>query len=111
MTEESKNKELISPEKLLIDNPADFQFHAAYITYSDAYDKAINPETKKKLNQNILALQQNQIDFQTFYRDISQYRSIDNPQHNVGRFFIKTQKKREWRRERQKQERDKRYRK
>ncbi|MEM2110628.1 MAG: hypothetical protein QXX08_01985 [Candidatus Bathyarchaeia archaeon] len=109
MTEESKNKKPISPEKLLIDNPTDFQFHAAYVAYSDTYDKTVDPEIRKKLNQSILALQQNQIDFQTFYRNISQYRSIGSFQHNVTKFFIKTQKKQEWRRETQKRERNKRY--
>jgi hypothetical protein len=47
MTEESSNNESTSPEKLLIDNPSDFQFHAAYLTYSDTYDKTANPENKK----------------------------------------------------------------
>jgi hypothetical protein len=39
MTEESSNSESASLEKLLIDNPSDFQFHAAYLTYSNIYDK------------------------------------------------------------------------
>jgi hypothetical protein len=110
MTEESKNKEPTSPEKLLIDNPLDFQFHAAYVTYSDAFDRTIDPEIRKKLNQSILSLQQNQIDFQTFYRNINQYRSVVGFQQNLSRFFIKTQKKQEWRREIKKRERNKRYR-
>jgi hypothetical protein len=110
MTEESDNKESTSPEKLLIDNPSDFQFHAAYLTYSDTYDKTANPETRKQLNQNITALQQNQIDYPTFYRNISQYRTEDGSQHTYGRTLIKTQKKREWRRKTQKHERIERHR-
>jgi hypothetical protein len=110
MTEESDNKESTSPEKLVIDNPSDFQFHAAYLTYSDIYDKTANPETRKQLNQNIKALQQNQIDYPTFYRNISQYRTEDGSQHTYGRTLIKTQKKREWRRKTQKHERIERHR-
>jgi hypothetical protein len=110
MTEESDNKESTSPEKLVIDNPSDFQFHAAYLTYSDTYDKTANPETRKQLNQNIRALQQNQIDYSTFYRNISEYRTEDGSQHAYGRTLIKTQKKREWRRKTQKHERIERHR-
>jgi len=55
MIGESDNKESTSPEKLLIDNPSNFHFHAAYLTYSDIYDKTTNPETRKQLNQNITA--------------------------------------------------------
>jgi hypothetical protein len=47
MIAESDNNESTSPEKLLIDNPSNFQFHAAYLTYSNTYDKTANPETKK----------------------------------------------------------------
>ena len=111
MTEESGTKESASPEKLLIDDPSNFQFHAAYLTYSDIYDKATNPETKKLLNQNIVALQQNQMDYQTFYESIDQFRGGESAQHGYGRAFIKTQKKREWRRKTQRHERIERHRK
>lgn len=108
MVEESGAKESASPEKLLIDNPSDFQFHAAYLTYSNTYDGATSPETKKQLNQNISALQKNEIDYTTFYRNISQYRTEDTQQYQ-GRTLIKTQKKREWRRKTQKHERIERH--
>jgi hypothetical protein len=111
MTEESDNKESTLLEKLLIDNPSDFQFHAAYLTYSEIYEKAANPEIRKQLNQNITALQQNQIDCPTFYRNIDQYRIEGSFQPNYGRAIIKTQKKREWRRKTQKHERISRHRK
>jgi hypothetical protein len=110
MTEESKGNETI-PEKLLIDKPSDFQFHAAYLAYSDTYDKTSNPETKNQLNQNITALQQNQIDYHTFYRNINQFRAEASSNNRYGRAQIKTQKKREWRRKAQKRERNKRHRK
>ena len=111
MTEESDNNESTSLEKLLIDDPSDFQFHAAYLTYSSTYDKATSHETKKQLNQNIRDLQQNQIDYSTFYKNIDQYRTEGGSQHNYGRALIKTQKKREWRRKTQRRERMERHKK
>jgi len=110
MTEEP-HKESTPPEKLLIDNPSDFQFHAAYLTYSDIFDKTTDAEAKKQLNQNITALQLTQIDLQTFYRNIDQYRTEHAAQHKYGRTLIKTQRKRDWRRITQKHERIKRHRK
>lgn len=110
MTEEPNKDEAASPEKLLIDNLSDFRFHAAYMTYSNIYDKTVNPETKRQLNQNITALQQNQIDYATFYRNISQYRVEGGGfQHSYGKTFIRTQKKREWHTKMQKRERNKRH--
>lgn len=111
MTEKLENKELASPEKLLIDDPSDFQFHAAYLTYSAVYDKTTDPEAKKQLNQNITALQQKQIDHQTFYKNINQYRTEYSSQHFHSRAYIQTQKKQEWRRETRKRERDSRHKK
>ncbi len=109
MTGESENKESASPEKLLIDNPSDFRFHAAYLTYSGIYDRTTSPETRKQLNQSIMALQQNQMDYQAFYENIDQFRGEDVTQRGYGRAFIKTQKKREWRRKTQKHERIERH--
>jgi hypothetical protein len=109
MTEEPENKEPISPEKLLIDNPLNFQFHAAYVAYSDAFDKVVDAEAKKQLNQNLLDLQQDQIDYQSFYERIGRFRGEDPNLRSYGRAFIKTQKKREWRRKTQKHDRIERH--
>jgi hypothetical protein len=111
MSEESGKSESALPEKLLIDNPSDFQFHAAYLAYSDAFEKSSSSEAKKQLNQNITGLQQGQIDYSTFYRNIDQYRTATGFQQNYSRTIIRTQKKREWRRTTQKQERIKRHKK
>jgi hypothetical protein len=111
MTGESEKSESALPEKLLIDNPSDFQFHAAYLAYSDAFEKSSSPEAKRQLNQNISGLQQGQVDYSTFYRNIDQYRTGMGFQQNYGRTIIRTQKKREWRRTTQKQERIKRHKK
>jgi len=112
MMEKSEDNESNSPEKLLIDDPSNFQFHAAYLTYSEIYDKITSSETKKQLNENLIALQKNQIDYPTFYKNINQYRiGESSPYRHSRSMFIKTQKKQEWRRETQKQERNRRYRK
>ncbi len=111
MTEETNKKEAISPEKLLIDNPSDFQFHAAYLAYAETYDKTTGSEIRKELNQNIEALKQNQIDYPTFYRNIDQYRTGTSQSQSYGRFYMKTQRKKEWRRAAQKNERIKRHKK
>jgi hypothetical protein len=109
MADESESKESISPEKLLIDNTSNFQFHAAYLAYSDVFDRVADPEARKQLNQNIMELQQNQIDCQTFYEKIGRYRGDDPNLRSYGRAFIKTQKKRDWRRKTQKHERIERH--
>lgn len=109
MTEEPIKTEPAPPEKLLIDDPTDFLFHAAYIAYSDAFDNTNSSEGKNQLNENITALRQKTIDSQTFYRNISQYRSEQASQFHHGKAFIETQRKKDWRRKSQKQDRIKRH--
>lgn len=111
MTGEPNDKESTPPEKLLIDKPSDFQFHAAYLAYSEVFDKTSSIEVKKALNESITALQQNQIDYATFYSNISQHRAMTGSQNRYDRTFIKTQRKKEWRLQAQKHERNKRHRK
>lgn len=126
MTEETNSKEAHNeaetqatstpPEappvlKMLIDKPSDFRFHAAYMAYSDAFDKATLPETKQKLNESIAALSSEQIDYESFYRQISQYRAEFNPEHfsGRGRPFIETQRKKDWRKREERASRNKRH--
>jgi hypothetical protein len=112
MTEGSESIKSVAPEKLLIDNPSNFQFHAAFLTYSDTFDKTVDPEGKKQLNENIVALQQNQIDCPTFYRNISHFRGENaTAPRTYGRTLIKTQRKRDWRKQTQKRERIQRHKK
>jgi len=49
MTEEPHKTEQPAPEKLLIDDPMNFPFHAAYLVYSDIFDKPHRPTQKKRL--------------------------------------------------------------
>ena len=107
MTEELEEKVALT-EKLLIDQPSDFQFHAAYVAYSKAYDNASNPESKEQLNKLILGLQQKEMDSRAFYETLNRHRT---GHQDFRRPQIKTQRKREWRRKAQRRERNKRHKK
>ncbi|MGD0450367.1 MAG: hypothetical protein ABSA79_04830 [Candidatus Bathyarchaeia archaeon] len=97
-------------EKLIIDDPSNFQFHAAYLVYSEAFDGG-NEDAKKELNQNIEDLKENKIDAQTFYVNISRFRKLDQPMGRPGKFTVTTQRKKDWRMKTQRSERIKRHKK
>jgi len=107
---QNKEKALPEPNKLM-DRPSDFRFHAAYLVYSDAWDKASSSEVKLKLNEILEALSIEKIDYETFYREISQYRVEFNPEHFSGgaRTYIETQRKKDWRRREEREGRNKRH--
>ena len=109
MTEEPNKTEEPQPEKLLLDDPSNFPFHAAYLVYSQAFDDATSAEVKKELNTNIEALKQGQIDFETFYRNIAHHRKIDMPRQE--RFSLQTQRKKDWRAKEQRSDRIRRHKK
>jgi len=108
---EKKEAELPSPEKLLIDNPADFQFHAAYLAYSEAFDKRVEPKVRTELNKSSEALKRNEIDCPTFYRTVNQYRTTMGGEQGHTGLYLKTQRKKDWRRSTQKSERIRRHKK
>jgi hypothetical protein len=110
MTEEPNNQEQPTPEKLLFDEPTNFQFHTAYLVYSDLFDKAKTEQVKRELNNHINALKQNHIDLETFYRNIAHHRRMDANPHQE-RFSLQTQRKRDWRKKEQRQERIRRHKK
>ena len=109
-SEETKT-EAPAPEPMkLSDKPSDFRFHAAYLTYSDAWDRASSPDVKLKLNEILDSLSTEKIDYETFYRGISQYRVQSGSEHfGGGRAFIETQRKRDWRKREEKEGRNKRH--
>jgi len=111
MTEQPNEQTNPQPQaqKLLIDNPENFPFHAAYLVYEEAFDKAIDPLAKEELNRNLLELSENKIDSPTFYMNISRYRKVDVPRQE--RFSMQTQRKRDWRKKEQRQDRIKRHKK
>ena len=96
--------------KLLIDRPSDFRFHAAYLAYSEVWDKTASPEIRSKLNEFIESLAKNEIDYQNFYDKINQYRTNISPELARSRMFIETQRKKEWRRREAKSAREARHR-
>jgi hypothetical protein len=109
-TEQTEQTATEPVEKQMIDKPSDFRFHAAYMVYSDAWDRTQTSDDKLKLNEAINMLAEDKIDCETFYRQVSQYRGYTGPdQFSGGRAFIETQRKRDWRRREQKDERNKRH--
>ena len=109
MSEQSNENNQTQVEKLLLDDPNNFQFHAAYLVYSESFDKARDNQVKTELNQNITDLSENKIDTQTFYMNISRFRKSDVPRQE--RFSMQTQRKRDWRNKEQRQDRIKRHKK
>lgn len=112
MTEQPNDSNTNQPqvEKLLIDNPANFQFHAAYMVYSEAFDHA-NEEAKKELNQNLQDVYSSKINYESFYANISRFRKLDSMPRQGGRLTVTTQRKKDWRMKTQRQERIKRHKK
>jgi hypothetical protein len=110
MTEEPNKQEPSPPEKLLFDDPSNFQFHAAYLVYSEIFDSATTVEVKREINRNMEALKQNQINYEAFYRNVAQYRK-GAPIQRQDKFSLQTQRKRDWRVKAQRQERIKRHKK
>ena len=96
-------------EKLLIDDLSNFQFHAAYLVYEEAFDKITDVEAKEELNRNIQDLKDNKISTETFYGNVSRYRKLDVPRQE--RFSMQTQRKKDWRKKTQRQDRIKRHKK
>lgn len=109
--EQNNNNELTPQiEKLLIDNDSmNFPFHAAYLVYEEAFDKATEAQAKTELNQNIQDLKENKMDLETFYRNLAPFRKLDVPRQE--RFSMQTQRKKDWRKKTQRQERIKRHKK
>ncbi|MEM1550338.1 MAG: hypothetical protein QXR13_00210 [Candidatus Bathyarchaeia archaeon] len=96
--------------RIILKDSSNFQLKAAYLAYLEAYDKTVDPEIKKYLNKNIIDLQCNKIDYQAFYKNINQFRQIDNLQCQ-SRSNIRSSSKGEWRAKAEKMEREKRYKK
>jgi len=110
MTEEPNKDVLSPPEKLLLDDPSNFQLHAAYMVYSELFDSTSETEVKRELNKNIEDLNQSQINCEAFYRNIAHFRKVAPVQRQEKALF-QTQRKKDWRMKAQRQERIKRHKK
>jgi len=108
---EEPSAEKPNVEKLLMDKPSDFIFHAAYLAYSDAWDKA-PIEARAQLNQVLTSLSKGEIDMEGFYRQISQHRGEAGPDRYSfgGRMRIETTRKKDWRKKEAKSARESRHR-
>jgi hypothetical protein len=111
MTEQPPNNQEPTPEKLQIDDPTNFQFHAAYIVYSELFDNVTGADPKKDLNLNLEDLKENKISPEAFYRNVARYRGDVVSERRRDRFTVQTQRKRDWRMKSQKQERIRRHKK
>jgi hypothetical protein len=105
-TEETPTEEIT---KLLIDKPSDFKFHAAYLAYSETWDKINSPDIRTELNNLIKALSKKQIDYSSFYRTLDEHRRTGSKHFEFSRQRIETQRKRDWRQKRNRQERNSRH--
>jgi hypothetical protein len=111
MTEQPPNNQETPPQKLQIDDPYNFQFHAAYLVYSEAFDNARGDDAKRELNFNIEDLKENRISTEEFYQNISRYREGPGSERRRDRLSVPTQRKRDWRMKSQKQDRIRRHKK
>lgn len=111
MTEHPTNNQETTPQKLQIDEPYNFQFHAAYLVYSEAFDNARGVDVKLELNRNIEDLKENRISVERFYQNISRYRTDSVSERRRDRLSVPTQRKRDWRMKSQKQDRIRRHKK
>jgi hypothetical protein len=108
MTEEMKAP-TEDVEKLLIDNPSDFKFHAAYIAYSETWDKLASPETKSELNDILTSLSKEETSYTSFYRILDEYRRHGSKHYEYPRERIETQRKRDWRQKQTRSQRNSRH--
>ena len=106
-TEEAQTEET---KKLLIDDPSDFKFHAAYMAYSETWDKLSSPEIKKELNDMLMSLSKDEMSYSNFYRTLDEYRRQGSKHFEFSRERIETQRKRDWRQKQTRSQRNQRHR-
>lgn len=106
-TEEAQVEEIT---KLLIDNPSDFKFHAAYMAYSKTWDKLTSPQTRNELNDILVSLSNDEMSYSNFYRTLDEYRRQGSKHYEFSRERIETQRKRDWRQKQTRSQRNQRHR-
>jgi len=95
--------------KLLIDKPSDFKFHAAYIAYSETWDKIAESKIRTELNNILETLSQDEMDYSDFYRELDDYRRHGSKHFEFSRERIDTQRKRDWRQKQTRSQRNQRH--
>jgi hypothetical protein len=87
-------------EKLLIDKPSDFKFHAAYMAYSETWENLASTETKAELNDLLQSLSKEEIEYSDFYTTLDEYRRHSSMHYEYPRQRIETQRKKQTRSQR-----------
>lgn len=108
MTEETK-PQTEEVQKLMIDKPSDFKFHAAYMAYSETWDKISSPETRSELNDLLTSLSKEEMSYTSFYRTLDEYRRHGSKHYEYPRERIETQRKRDWRQKQTRSQRNQRH--
>lgn len=96
--------------KLLIDKPSDFKFHAAYMAYSETWDKITSSDTRTELNGILTSLSKKEMTYSSFYRTLDEYRRRGSRHYEFSRERIETQRKRDWRQKQTRSQRNQRHR-
>jgi hypothetical protein len=109
MTEETETPTEEEVEKLLIDKPSDFKFHAAYMAYSETWDKLSSSQTRSELNDILLSLSKEEMSYSSFYRTLDEYRRQGSKHYEFPRERIETQRKRDWRQKQTRSQRNQRH--
>jgi hypothetical protein len=99
-TEETQTEEAT---KLLIDKPSDFKFHAAYMAYSETWDKIPSPDTRTELNNILTSLSKKEMSYSSLYR------RHGSRHYEFSRERIETQRKRDWRQKQTRSQRNQRH--
>ena len=105
-TEETQTEEAT---KLAIDKPSDFKFHAAYMAYSETWDKIAAPDIRAELNGILVSLSEDKMDYSEFYRALDDYRRHGSKHFEFSRERIETQRKRDWRQKQTRSQRNQRH--
>ncbi|MCW4022822.1 MAG: hypothetical protein ACOWW1_09795 [archaeon] len=96
-------------DKLSIDKPSDFKFHAAYLAYSKTWDKVESPTTKEEINSILVALSKDKMEYDEFYRMLDEFRRQGSKHYEFSRQKIETQRKRDWRQKQNRSQRNQRH--
>jgi hypothetical protein len=104
--EETQDKEAT---KLAIDKPSDFKFHAAYVAYSETWDKISESNVRAELNEILESLTRDELDYAEFYKELDDYRRHGSKHYEFSRERIETQRKRDWRQKQTRSQRNQRH--
>lgn len=110
MTKEPQTRSDEEVKKLVIDRPSDFRFHAAYVAYSETWDKTTSEEKKTELNEITSSLSEGEMTYQEFYKRLDEFRRPGSKHYAFSRERIETQRKRAWRKKQTKSMRNNRHR-